>query len=194
MLEVVPHKESWSDSFDVHRKVLREIFKETALAISHIGSTAIADLVAKPIIDIQVSVRTLDEVDQLASLPDGYTFISENTSDLSPIGYTTEVKEWEKRYVHVVREGKRQAQIHIREAGRTNERLALLFRDFVRQHPLHRAAYGQMKLQLVDAVGHLASETSSGPYVELKDPLISVILAAAEEWASATGWSVDHAR
>jgi len=39
MLEVVPHKESWSDSFDVHRKVLREIFKETALAISHIGST-----------------------------------------------------------------------------------------------------------------------------------------------------------
>jgi len=133
-------------------------------------------------------------MDCFDSLPDGFEHVTKNNRDFPPLGYSTEDVEWRKHYLSVVRNGKRHAQIHIREAGRANERIALLFRDFLRQHPLHREAYGRLKLQLADVVGHLATESGSGPYVELKDPLITVILHAAEEWASTSGWRVTDAR
>jgi len=168
MLEVVPHQETWIDEFRRLQATLKETFQDKALAISHIGSTAISGLAAKPIIDIQVSVEELDVLERIKLLPNAFQ--------------------------HIVNNGARHAHIHIRQKGRANERIALLFRDFLIHHPLHREAYGQLKLRLAEAVGCLATESGSGPYVELKDPLIAVILSAAEEWSRTSGWSVAEAR
>ena len=194
MLQVLPHQDSWSDDFRRLQDSLEQLFQSNALAISHIGSTAIVGLVAKPIIDIQVSVRELAVMSSIELLPDSFEHVVENNRDFAPLGYSSDASEWRKHFVHVIRGGKRHAHIHIREVGRANERIALLFRDFLREHSLHRAAYGQLKLQLADVVGHLATESGSGPYVELKDPLIAVILNAAEEWAHSSDWRIADSR
>ena len=194
MLEVLPHQDSWSDDFRRLQDTLEQLFQGNALAISHIGSTAIVGLVAKPIIDIQVSVGELAVMSSIELLPDGFEHVVENNRDFAPLGYSSDASEWRKHFVHVIRGDKRHAHIHIREVGRANERIALLFRDFLREHSLHRAAYGQLKLQLANVVGHLATESGSGPYVELKDPLIAVILNAAEEWAHSSDWRIADSR
>ena len=60
----------------------------------------------------------------------------------------------------------------------------LLFRDYLRAHPVAAGAYAQIKLQLA----------RYGPedwdhYYDIKDPVCDVIIAAAEDWARATGWA-----
>ncbi len=194
MLQVLAHQESWLDDFQELRGSLEGVFQGKALAISHVGSTAISGLVAKPIIDIQVSVEELNVVGSFDSLPDSFHHIVENNLDFPPLGYSGEEADWRKHFLQVMRDGRRYAHIHVREAGRANERIALLFRDFLREHALHKEAYGQLKLQLAEVVGHLATTDGSGPYVQLKDPLIAVILNAAEEWAHASDWNVVDAR
>lgn len=194
MLEVVPHQARWASDFAQLKAELTLGFGEQAIAISHIGSTAIQGLVAKPIIDVQVSVRALEDLRIPKELPEGCRYVPENDQDIPPLGYQQEPSEWRKRFMHVTRLEQRFAHIHIREVGRANERVALLFRDFVSEHLLHREAYGRLKLQLAEVVGHLTSAGGSGPYVELKDPLIAVILTAAEQWATATAWTVERSR
>lgn len=194
MLKVVPHQSVWSEHFDAVAAVLRRVFGTSALAVSHVGSTSITGLAAKPIIDVQVSVQQLEVMDGIGELPDNYRVVPENDRDIPPLGYPESDQQWRKRFIRVDQRNERFAHIHVRVAGCANERIALLFRDFLREHPLHREAYERLKLQLADVVGHLATQGGSGVYVELKDPLIAVILLAAEEWAIASNWSVAQAR
>lgn len=59
--------------------------------------------------------------------------------------------------------------------------MALLFRDWLRAHPEGVAAYGAFKVALAAAV-------PSVEHTEIKDPVVDLVIAAAEPWAPATGW------
>ena len=72
--------------------------------------------------------------------------------------------------------------LHVRLADSPNERLALLFRDWFRAHPLAVPAYAQFKQMLAEAVA------DGGVYAEVKDPVVDLIIVTAEEWAATTGW------
>jgi GrpB-like predicted nucleotidyltransferase (UPF0157 family) len=52
---------AWSAMFEDERANLRPALGPLALTIEHIGSTAVPGLPAKPIIDLQASVRSLAE-------------------------------------------------------------------------------------------------------------------------------------
>ena len=58
-IEIVPYDSSWPAAFETEAARLRSALWGVALRIEHHGSTAIPGLSAKPIIDIQVSVATL---------------------------------------------------------------------------------------------------------------------------------------
>jgi GrpB-like predicted nucleotidyltransferase (UPF0157 family) len=76
--------------------------------------------------------------------------------------------------------------VHVRIAGWPNQRYALLFRDYLRAHPLAAAAYARLKRGLSERFGD-----DLRAYTELKDPVCDVIVAAAEDWASAGRWRAD---
>ena len=59
---VEPHNPLWADMFDAEAKLVTEALGPNALAIHHIGSTAIPTIYAKPIIDLLVEVAEIDEV------------------------------------------------------------------------------------------------------------------------------------
>ena len=73
--------------------------------------------------------------------------------------------------------------LHVRLAGSPNERVALLFRDWLRAHPAAVPAYSAFKRSLAEAVPDL------GAYADVKDPVVDLVIAAAEGWASETDWS-----
>ncbi|MEP6468189.1 MAG: GrpB family protein [Chloroflexota bacterium] len=60
---VVDHDPAWPIRFAELGDRLRSALGEVALRIDHIGSTAVPDLAAKPIIDVQISVVSLEPVD-----------------------------------------------------------------------------------------------------------------------------------
>ncbi len=70
----------------------------------------------------------------------------------------------------------------MRVQGRANQRYALLFRDYLRAHPLTAAAYAELKRRLAQ---HLADPKT---YPDVKDPAVDLIYLAAEEWAVVTHW------
>lgn len=79
-VEVVPYDPAWPAAFKGESKLLRSVLGRNCMEIFHIGSTAVPGMMAKPIIDILVSVKDLGKVDQCnEKMTDlGYEALGEN--------------------------------------------------------------------------------------------------------------------
>ena len=64
---VTDYNPIWAEMFESEAENIRQILGDNCVAIHHIGSTAVPDLAAKPIIDIMPIVKSLDAVDQVAA-------------------------------------------------------------------------------------------------------------------------------
>ena len=62
-IRVVDYDPSWPARFQGWRKRLSRELGQAAVRIEHVGSTAVADLAAKPVVDIQVSVVDITDED-----------------------------------------------------------------------------------------------------------------------------------
>jgi GrpB-like predicted nucleotidyltransferase (UPF0157 family) len=159
------------------------------LYAEHIGSTAVPQMTAKDIIDLQLSVSDMDQAadrfaEPLARL--GYTRLPYQR-DHVPAGDPSDPALWAKRYWHRRYHPGGDVNLHVRLAGAANERLALLFRDWLRTNPDAVAAYSQFKICLAGHVGDL------GAYTDIKDPVVDLVIAAAGRWAAETGWQPHRA-
>ena len=175
----------WPDEFRQIGEELRAALGDLALRIDHIGSTSVPGLAAKDLIDIQVTVAALDAEGLAAALaPLGYTLAVEIDHDHVPPGREDDApEEWRKLYFRPPAT-QRPTHLHIRQAGRANQRYALLFRDYLRVDPLARGAYQQIK----EALARLHPEDVDA-YYAVKDPVCDIVMAAAERWASAAGYA-----
>ena len=61
-VKLVPHQREWDKNAALTIKTLKHLLGDTAIDIQHIGSTAIASISAKPIIDIAVGVGNLQDM------------------------------------------------------------------------------------------------------------------------------------
>jgi len=66
--------ELWKDEYEMKKLTLQGIFGSTAIQIEHIGSTAIPNLIAKPLIDIAILVQSLDDMETIINelIKNGY--------------------------------------------------------------------------------------------------------------------------
>ena len=186
MIEIVPYQPTWPDEFAQLAAILRAALGDLALRIDHIGSTAVPGLAAKDIIDIQLTVRTLDDFQPVQSALEslGYTLVEGVTHDHRPPKTPGPDSDWEKRYFRPP-PLQRRTHLHVRVAGRPNQQYPLLFRDFLRAHPSTALAYAALKQIL--ARYHGGSDDHL-PYVEIKDPACDIIMSSAYEWAEEIGW------
>ena len=60
---VVDYRPEWVTRFEEERARLAEVFRDVDAVIEHVGSTAVPGLVAKPIIDICVGLRSLQHAE-----------------------------------------------------------------------------------------------------------------------------------
>lgn len=181
MVEIVPYKESWPAEFQAIASIMRQGLGSLALRIDHIGSTAVPGLAAKDVIDIQITVAALDDRVTAAMTALGYTRPEGIWRDHRPPTVEGPETEWHKLLFRPP-PGQRPTNTHIRVQGRTNQRYALLFRDYLRAHPATAGAYAELKRRLAQ---HLPDRQS---YPEVKDPAVDLIYFAAEAWAESTGW------
>jgi GrpB-like predicted nucleotidyltransferase (UPF0157 family) len=180
---VVAYRPGWPGRAAALATELRERLGPLAERVEHIGSTSIPGMAAKDILDMQVSVADLDEAVAAFGGPLGGLGFERLPYDHDhiPAGRGDDARRWAKRYWRRRRDGG-DVNLHVRLAGSANERLALLFRDWFRAHPGAVAGYAKFKTKLSAAVPDI------GPYTDIKDPVVDVVMVAAEEWAAATGW------
>jgi GrpB-like predicted nucleotidyltransferase (UPF0157 family) len=184
-VEVVPYDPAWPDRATALIAGLREVLGPRALRIEHIGSTAIAGMAAKDVIDLQVSVADLEPAARDFDEPLGTQGFQRvpYEHDHVPAGLEDDPGRWVKRLWSRRGHAAGDENLHVRLAGSPNERVALLFRDWLRAHPAAVPAYSAFKRGLAGAVADL------GVYTDVKDPVVDLVIAAAETWATETGWS-----
>jgi GrpB-like predicted nucleotidyltransferase (UPF0157 family) len=183
---VVPYKREWPTLAFRTLLSLREPFSGFANRFEHIGSTAIPGMAAKDVLDLQVSVLDLEVAANSASslLNDLGFRRSPYMSDHIPAGRMDDPKNWSKRFWTRRIAGAADVNLHVRRTGSPNERLALLFRDWFRNHPDAVPAYASFKLALAQICPDI------DVYSDTKDPVVDLVIAVAEEWAPSVGWTV----
>lgn len=63
-VEVVPHSPKWQEIFKVESDRVIDALGKNVIAVHHIGSTAIPQIYAKPIIDLLIEVKDIVQVDE----------------------------------------------------------------------------------------------------------------------------------
>ncbi len=129
------HQDFWKAWYSEEENLLKNAFSSTE-RISHIGSTAISSIWAKPIVDILVEIpkgrNLLDYKALIINL--GYICMSQSENGLSfNKGYTE--NGFAERVFH----------LHLRYTGNNNE---LYFRDYLIEHPDVAKEYEELKLRL----------------------------------------------
>ena len=163
---------------------LRDQLGARAERIEHIGSTAIPGMAAKDVLDLQVSVTSLEDAAREFDEPLGSLGFRSKPyeRDHVPAGWPDDGREWVKRFWARRGHPGGDVNLHVRLAGFPNERLALLFRDWFRAHPQAVPAYAAFKRSLAAAVPDIAT------YTDVKDPVVDLVIAMAVAWATASGW------
>lgn len=171
LVVVADYDPAWPVEFATLAARLRRELGRIALRIDHIGSTAIVGLAAKPIVDVQISVATLDP-------------IAAYRAQLERCGlvWRRDNPDRTKRYFRE-RPGDRRTHIHVRRAGSWSEQFALLFRDYLRSDRGAADEYAAAKRQLADESG-----SDRHRYTDAKAPVIWSIIRDADAWAQRTGW------
>jgi GrpB-like predicted nucleotidyltransferase (UPF0157 family) len=182
MITITPYRREWPHEFGLIGGVLRRALEDLAVRIDHIGSTSVPGLAAKDIIDIQITVQDLGHPIERAIKRAGFDRVGDIWHDHVPPGAPEREGEWVK-WLFKASEGRRPANLHIRLAGRLNQRYPLLFRDYLRAHPPVADAYAQVKHALA---GDHPDDMEA--YYGVKDPVCDIIMGGAEDWAAAIHW------
>lgn len=143
---------------------LQQVLKDRNIAIHHIGSTAIKDIQAKPIIDFLLEVDEKDEFPNIKSelLSAGYICMAEGNDRMSfNKGYTP--NGFAEKVFH----------LHLRRKGDNDE---IYFRDYMNQHPDIAKEYEQLKLSIWKKFEH-----DRDGYTSAKTTFIKFHTAIAKE-------------
>ena len=144
----------WAQVFATHERRIRQAIGSTGLAVHHVGSTSVAGLAAKPIIDILLVVPDITaEEDYLAPLVDA--------------GYVLRVREPGHR---MLRTPARDVHLHVHQPDAPDPTDLLLFRDRLRSHPEERELYESTKRELLER-----EWTHMQAYADAKDQVIAEI-------------------
>jgi GrpB-like predicted nucleotidyltransferase (UPF0157 family) len=152
----------WSERFDLLRSRIAPALGPLAAAIEHVGSTAVAGLAAKPIIDIDVLLRGRDDLG--AAIKELHWLGYRHRGDLGIPGRESFRAPPDDFPHHLY--------LCLPQYHEFDRHIA--FRDYLRTHPDDVVAYGRLKRQL--AAQHRASREA---YTQAKSAFVEFILQRA---------------
>ena len=152
-VEIVAYDPAWPAEFEHERALIARALGDLMLGIEHVGSTAVAGLGAKPIIDIMIAVH---------DLADGERCVR----PLEALGYEYRGDAGIPGRLFFARPTPRPRTHHLNmvEQGSDFWHRLLLFRDYLRDHPQEADRYYRLKVRLAaqfrdDRVGYTEAKT-----------------------------------
>lgn len=165
--KVVSYNSDWKKRFNKEKEIIASVFKDKALCIEHVGSTAVEGMWAKPQIDILVMVEVLSDVDKeihMAMKGAGYR-------------YHRGFEQFNERYfTRDAESGERLTSVHIYRADDHQAKSKLYFRDYLREHPEAQKRYSAEKKQIYK------EGVDRADYSRKKQELMQELIKEAEKW------------
>ena len=142
-ITIVDYRPEWPKLCEQELDQLEDIIGPYVADIQHIGSTSVPGLAAKPIIDIMIGVDALAIADHFCVKPmvdNGYEYVQAYESQIPHRRYFRKSDQ----------EGKRTHHLHLVEVDSQWWERHILFRDYLREYPEDRDAYGELKKKLAE--------------------------------------------
>jgi len=161
IVNLVQYSPEWQKSFEEEKSILQSTLGQIIKDIQHIGSTAIPNLMAKPIIDIGIAIENIQDVQKCVE-------------PLKNLGY--EYKgEFNLPGRHFFIKGNpRTHHIHIVEQQSNHWKIWILFRDYLRNHEEIAKEYESLKIELAKKYKH-----NRQAYIKEKAPFIEKVVKMA---------------
>lgn len=165
IVELVPYNEKWPEEFQKEAKILKHILADRAVAIEHIGSTAIPGIKAKPVIDVAVGLRSMEGIESIIDILD------KNQYYYRP--------KFGNKETHVVfakgDDVSRTHYIHIMRFNGQPWKEKIFFRDYMRSNSQAAQQYEALKLKAANA-----NPLDRKAYTSEKDEFLQTILASMQ--------------
>lgn len=164
--DVLPYDDAWPDLYEQEAIRIKNLLGDAAIATHHIGSTAIPNMPAKPIIDI---ILELDDI----------TAIGEAKEKLREISYRYLRRQVVPHHTYFTNKKVNNIgyNLHIAERGNPQIKRHILFKDYLSDDAQLAGSYAELKIKL-------ASEFRDdiNAYVTSKDKLVQAIDNKAKLW------------
>jgi GrpB-like predicted nucleotidyltransferase (UPF0157 family) len=134
-VHVVPYDGSWPARAEALIGQMRAALGDRVLALEHVGSTSVPGLAAKPVLDLVLTVA--DPADEAAYVP-----------PLEPLGLVLHIREPEWDQHRMLTRTDRSVNLHVFGTASSEPARVVAFRDWLRDHPDDRDAYGALKTSL----------------------------------------------
>ena len=164
-VKVLPYSHKWKRSYKKEEELLYSIIGQYVIDIQHVGSTSIEELDSKPIIDIAIAVKSLDDVEKFRSL-------------LEHVGYNLRGNAGVEGRVMFAKgnEDLRTHYLHIEIFDDVLWKNHIYFRDYLRLNTESVEEYTRLKKQL-----SAKYEDDRNAYTSAKHEFINSILKKARE-------------
>lgn len=170
-VRIVEYDPAWPALARAELRRIEQALGDVAVRLDHVGSTAVPALAAKPILDLQLSVRAIQPreryVEPLERL--GYLFVPAPESP-------------DHHFFARPPERPRTHHLHVCAAGGEHELRHLAVRDFLRAHADEAARYAALKRQV--ARRHPQDRLA---YIKDKGEHLAALEARALAWARRRG-------
>ena len=164
-IEVIEYDASWPEKFRVEKAALQATLGDIAIAIEHIGSTAVINLPAKPVIDILIEVQDIESLDN-------------KTARFNDLNYDVKGEHGiAGRRFYSKGGNHRSHHIHAFETGSHGLFRHRAFRDYLVAHPEIAQDYGTIKKH---AALHCRHDNDT--YIALKNSFIVEHEKRATQW------------
>ena len=169
-VELVPHRAEWAAMADAKTRRLERALGAVLIRVHHIGSTAIAGIKAKPIVDLIPIVTNLDALDAAKEAVRALGYRWHGEYGLAGRRYCTFTDPQTARRIF---------QLHCYGEGDPQVGRHLAFRDYLRVHPAVAREYEAEKIRAAAAAPH-----DTNAYNDEKNAWIKRAEKAALEWAA----------
>ena len=167
------HNPQWEDIAKQTICILHDILGDSAIDIQHIGSTAVKNIQAKPVIDIIVGVKDFADIDKFTPIleDNGFFFMGHEGKEGQPVyqcgEFDAAIKEmiFLTHYIHIVKFGSRQWIDYLN------------MRDYLNSHPDEAKTYEKIKLESSRKNGE-----SLRNYHSDKKIIVASLIERANEW------------
>ena len=161
------HQEEWNKNAENVILKLKQILGYAAVDAQHVGSTAIASIYAKPIIDIVIGLRDLNDISPYMQLLEEHGFIFRGEDVAGQMLFVMGDFEKDTRTHH----------IHAVKWNGTEWNNYINFRDYLNCHPDKAMQYDACKKKLA-----LQFSSDRRRYTEGKQECIEYLLKEAYVW------------
>ena len=166
-VELISHQEEWNKNAENAILELKQLLGDAAVDIQHVGSTAIDSIYAKPIIDIVIGVRDLNDIVFYVKLLKQHNFVFRGEDVEGQLLFVMGDFEKNTRTHH----------IHVVKWNGAEWNNYLNFRDYLNCHPDKAMLYDACKKKLA-----LQFPDDRRSYTAGKQELIECLLKEAQVW------------